>query len=122
MAILTRRRPSPSAPSTSPPGEDAPQRLPGDGAQSLFPRLECQFPVCPSAHIGRKTVGDREHLGAFLDDVVEGHIGRKPSLVGPACFRAQSLPVVHVTTAYALLRHNGVDLGKIDYLLGAQAG
>ncbi|MEJ7138769.1 DUF1993 domain-containing protein [Amphibiibacter pelophylacis] len=28
----------------------------------------------------------------------------------------------HVTTTYALLRHNGVDLGKIDFLLGAQAG
>jgi hypothetical protein len=27
----------------------------------------------------------------------------------------------HVTTAYALLRHNGVDLGKIDYLAGASA-
>ncbi len=27
----------------------------------------------------------------------------------------------HVTTAYALLRHNGVDLGKADYLVGAQA-
>ena len=27
----------------------------------------------------------------------------------------------HVTTAYALLRHNGVDLGKADYLAGAQA-
>jgi len=27
----------------------------------------------------------------------------------------------HVTTAYALLRHNGVDLGKVDYLMGAQA-
>jgi hypothetical protein len=27
----------------------------------------------------------------------------------------------HVTTTYALLRHNGVDLGKIDYLLGAAA-
>jgi hypothetical protein len=26
----------------------------------------------------------------------------------------------HVTTAYALLRHNGVDLGKADYLAGAQ--
>jgi uncharacterized protein len=26
----------------------------------------------------------------------------------------------HVTTAYALLRHNGVDLGKSDYLVGAQ--
>jgi hypothetical protein len=27
----------------------------------------------------------------------------------------------HVTTAYALLRHNGVDLGKADFLAGAQA-
>lgn len=27
----------------------------------------------------------------------------------------------HVTTAYAILRHNGVDLGKGDYLVGAQA-
>jgi hypothetical protein len=26
----------------------------------------------------------------------------------------------HVTTAYAILRHNGVDLGKQDYLAGAQ--
>ena len=25
----------------------------------------------------------------------------------------------HVTTAYAILRHNGVDLGKADYLAGA---
>ncbi len=28
----------------------------------------------------------------------------------------------HVTTAYSLLRHNGVELGKTDYLLGARAG
>jgi hypothetical protein len=28
----------------------------------------------------------------------------------------------HITTAYAILRHNGVDLGKVDYLVGAQAG
>jgi hypothetical protein len=27
----------------------------------------------------------------------------------------------HVTTAYAILRHNGVGLGKTDFLLGAQA-
>jgi uncharacterized protein len=27
----------------------------------------------------------------------------------------------HVTTAYAILRHNGVHLGKTDFLLGAQA-
>jgi hypothetical protein len=26
----------------------------------------------------------------------------------------------HVTTAYAILRHNGVDLGKSDYLVGAK--
>ena len=26
----------------------------------------------------------------------------------------------HVTTTYAILRHNGVDLGKADYLAGAQ--
>ena len=27
----------------------------------------------------------------------------------------------HVTTAYAILRHNGVEIGKQDYLVGAQA-
>lgn len=27
----------------------------------------------------------------------------------------------HVTTAYAILRHNGVELGKTQYLLGAKA-
>lgn len=27
----------------------------------------------------------------------------------------------HVTTAYAILRHNGVELGKADYLAGAAA-
>ena len=26
----------------------------------------------------------------------------------------------HITTAYAILRHNGVDLGKVDYLTGGQ--
>jgi hypothetical protein len=25
----------------------------------------------------------------------------------------------HITTAYNILRHNGVQIGKIDYLLGA---
>jgi hypothetical protein len=28
----------------------------------------------------------------------------------------------HVTTAYAILRHNGVELGKGDYLVGAKKG
>jgi uncharacterized protein len=28
----------------------------------------------------------------------------------------------HITTAYAILRHNGVELGKADYLAGANQG
>lgn len=28
----------------------------------------------------------------------------------------------HITTAYAILRHNGVDIGKSDYLAGGQQG
>ncbi|WP_298929360.1 DUF1993 family protein [uncultured Ramlibacter sp.] len=28
----------------------------------------------------------------------------------------------HVVTAYAILRHNGVEIGKTDYLVGAAAG
>lgn len=26
----------------------------------------------------------------------------------------------HITTAYTILRHNGVEVGKVDYLMGAQ--
>jgi uncharacterized protein len=46
------------------------------------------------------------------------------TLKGEAYLKHWALPnfFFHVTTAYALLRHNGVDLGKQDYLLGAQAG
>jgi hypothetical protein len=42
---------------------------------------------------------------------------------GEAYLKHWVLPNVffHVTMAYALLRHNGVDLGKVDYLMGAQA-
>jgi hypothetical protein len=40
---------------------------------------------------------------------------------GEDYLRHWALPNVyfHVTMAYALMRHNGVDLGKTDYLLGA---
>ena len=46
------------------------------------------------------------------------------TMAGEAYLKHWALPNVffHVTTAYALLRHNGVDLGKPDYLAGAQAG
>ncbi len=50
-----------------------------------------------------------------------GRDGTTRTMQGEAYLKHWALPNVffHVTTAYALLRHNGVDLGKVDYLLGA---
>lgn len=45
------------------------------------------------------------------------------TMTGEAYLKHWALPNLffHVTTAYALLRHNGVNLGKTDYLAGEQA-
>ena len=45
------------------------------------------------------------------------------TMTGEAYLKHYALPNLffHVVTAYALLRHNGVDVGKTDYLVGAQA-
>lgn len=45
------------------------------------------------------------------------------TLKGEAYLKHYALPnfFFHVTTTYALLRHNGVDLGKMDYLGALQA-
>jgi hypothetical protein len=45
------------------------------------------------------------------------------TMSGEAYFKHHALPnfFFHVTTAYAILRHNGVDVGKVDYLAGAAA-
>jgi uncharacterized protein len=50
-----------------------------------------------------------------------GRDGTTRTMQGEAYLKHWVLPNVffHVTTAYALLRHNGVDLGKVDYLVGA---
>lgn len=50
-----------------------------------------------------------------------GRDGTTRTMRGEDYLRHWALPNVffHVTTAYALLRHNGVDLGKADYLNGA---
>ncbi len=44
------------------------------------------------------------------------------TLPGEAYWRHVMLPnfFFHLTMAYAILRHNGVELGKTDYLMGAQ--
>ena len=43
------------------------------------------------------------------------------TMKGEAYLKHYALPNMffHVVTAYALLRHNGVDIGKTDYLVGA---
>ncbi|RYY82263.1 MAG: DUF1993 domain-containing protein [Comamonadaceae bacterium] len=51
-------------------------------------------------------------------------VGREATrtMKGEAYLKHWVLPnfFFHVTTAYAILRHNGVELGKSDYLAGAQ--
>jgi hypothetical protein len=46
------------------------------------------------------------------------------TMKGEAYLKHYALPNMffHVVTAYALLRHNGVDVGKTDYLAGDLAG
>lgn len=48
-----------------------------------------------------------------------GKMGTR-TLTGEAYVKTWALPNVffHITTAYAILRHNGVSLGKADYLNG----
>ena len=52
-------------------------------------------------------------------------VGRETTrtMKGEACLKHWVLPnfFFHVTMAYAILRHNGVDLGKADYLVGNKA-
>jgi uncharacterized protein len=49
-----------------------------------------------------------------------GREGATRTMKGEAFLKHWVLPNMffHVTTAYAILRHNGVDLGKTDYLAG----
>ena len=48
--------------------------------------------------------------------------GKTRTLSGQDYLTGWMLPNMyfHITTAYAILRHNGVDVGKVDYLMGAQ--
>ncbi len=52
-----------------------------------------------------------------------GRDGSTRTMKGEAYLKHWVFPnfYFHVTTAYALLRHNGVELGKTEYLLGSKA-
>lgn len=64
-----------------------------------------------------------EKLNGTEEREVTFPVGRDATrtLKGEAYLKSWMLPNMffHVTTAYAILRHNGVELGKADYLLGA---
>jgi hypothetical protein len=67
-----------------------------------------------------------EKLDGTEDKELQIPTGRETSRTMKAkdYLRFHALPNLffHVTTAYAILRHNGVDLGKADYLAGPNAG
>jgi hypothetical protein len=65
-----------------------------------------------------------ERIDGREDADITFPVGREKTrtMKGQAYLLHWALPNVffHVTTAYALLRHNGVELGKADFLTGAQ--
>jgi hypothetical protein len=65
-----------------------------------------------------------DKLDGAVDKDITFPIGREKTrtMPGQAYLLHWVMPnfYFHVTTAYAILRHNGVDLGKTDYLAGAR--
>jgi hypothetical protein len=65
-----------------------------------------------------------DRLDGTEDKAITFPVGRETTktMTGEAYLKHWALPNMffHVTTAYAILRHNGVDLGKRDYLAGAE--
>jgi len=66
-----------------------------------------------------------DRLDGTEDKDITFPVGRESTrtMKGEAYLKHWSLPnfLFHVTTAYIILRHNGVDLGKKDFLAGAKA-
>jgi len=66
-----------------------------------------------------------DKLDGTEDKDVTFPIGRDSSrtMKAQAYLTTWSMPNMffHITTAYAILRHNGVELGKADYLAGSRA-
>ncbi|KQT10912.1 DUF1993 domain-containing protein [Ramlibacter sp. Leaf400] len=65
-----------------------------------------------------------DKLDGTEDKDITFPVGRDATrtMKGEAYLKHWALPnfFFHVTTAYAILRHNGVELGKADYLAGAK--
>ena len=89
--------------------------------EASFPELKARI---------RKTIDflstvPRERLDGTEEKEVTFPVGREATrtMKAEAYLKHHVLPnfYFHVTMAYAILRHNGVELGKADYLAGAKA-
>jgi hypothetical protein len=98
-------------------------RLAGAEPKS-FPDTETSF-----AELQARVAAAREYLGSFSDADYAGWqdraitlkvAGQDMTFSGEQFLMGYSLPQFHfhLTTAYAILRHNGVELGKRDYMMG----
>jgi len=124
--------------------QDRPERLPGlapvsrhaaKGAAARLagieiPKFEDNEKTFPELHARiDKTIAFLDTLseGQFADaatrDVVLQLRDRKLEFKGADYLTTWALPnfFFHVTTAYALLRHGGVEIGKRDYMAGGDA-
>jgi hypothetical protein len=63
-----------------------------------------------------------QFVGAESRDIAIKAGGREMNFTGFAYLETYAKPnfFFHVTTAYAILRHNGIELGKPDFLAGGQ--
>jgi hypothetical protein len=96
-------------------------RLAGVDAPS-HPDTEATFPEL-QARIAKVVTFLQSIKAAQIDGSEERSItlkvrGKETSLQGQPYLLTWALPnfFFHVTTTYAILRHNGVELGKLDYL------
>jgi len=77
-----------------------------------------QARIAQALAILEKVPADRFEGSEALDIVLRPGTPKEKRLTGRAYLLSYGLPqfFFHVTTAYAILRHNGVEVGKKDYM------
>jgi uncharacterized protein len=102
-------------------GARAAARLAGADPQS-FPDIETSF-----AELQARIAGARAYMASFAANAYDGAEAREVTIkmrgqdvtmTGQAYLSTYSLPQFHfhATTAYNILRHNGLAIGKRDYM------
>ena len=83
--------------------------------EATFPELKARIAKTVAF---LKSVGQTQVDGSEERTITLKIRGKDTSLTGQAYLLTFALPnfYFHVTTAYDILRHNGVELGKMDYL------